>query len=121
MTYQSTFVAQSSISPGVSYTVRRVSVLRRLDLLRQIRALSGRLEFYKAGAELSDKLDASIASGEIEALYVKWGVAVIDGLTIDGLDVTPDLFVEQGPEDLVREAAGLVRSQLGLCEQERKN
>jgi hypothetical protein len=121
MKYDSSFVAQSACVPGVSFTIRRVSVLRRLDLLRQIRELCARLDFYKAGASLADKLDASIASSEIEALYVKWGVIQIDGLTIDGLDVTLDLFVERGQEELVREAAALVRSQLGLSEQERKN
>lgn len=121
MIYQSTFATPSSVSPGVSFTIRRVSVARRLELLREIRELCARLDFYRAGVNLADKLDASIASSEVEALYVRWGVAQIDGLTIDGLEVTPDLFVERGPEDLVREAAALVRAQLGLTEQERKN
>jgi hypothetical protein len=121
MIYQSTFVAPSGIVPGVSFTIRRVSVVRRLALLREIRELCARLDFYRAGEGLEDKLDASIASSEIEALYVRWGITRIDGLTIDGLEVTPDFFVDCGPEDLVREAASLVRAQLGLTEQERKN
>ncbi len=79
------------------------------------------MDFYKAGEQLGDKLDASIASAEVESLYVVWGTTKIDGLTIDGADATPESLVASGPEELVREAATLVRSQLGLSEDERKN
>ena len=54
-------------------------------------------------------------------LYVVWGITTIDGLSIDGIEATPEALVECGPESLVREAATLVRSQLGLNEEERKN
>jgi hypothetical protein len=121
VTYQSTFQAASSAHPGVTLTIRRVSVARRLELLKTIRDLAARMEFYKAGAGLDDKLEASIASAEVESVYVVWGVTKIEGLTIDGVDATPDSLVAVGPEDLVREAATLVRSQLGLSEDERKN
>ena len=121
MMYDSTFSVESAAMPGVTLTVRRVSVARRLELLRKVRELAARTEFYKAGAQLDDKLDASIASAEVESIYVVWGVAKIDGLTIDGADATPDSLVADGPEELVREAATLVRSQLGLSEDERKN
>jgi len=79
------------------------------------------MEFFKAGAQLEDKLEASIASAEVESLYVVWGVAHITGLLIDGVEATPESLVSGGPEGLVREAATLVRSQLGLSEDERKN
>jgi hypothetical protein len=121
MTYESTFPVRSSALSGVILTIRRVSVARRLELLRKVRELAARMEFYKAGAQLDDKLEASIASVEVESLYVVWGVTKIDGLTIDGVEATPELLVACGPEDLVREAATLVRSQLGLNEDERKN
>src|ERR1039457_4758233 len=121
MTYESSFQVQSSVLPGVAFVVRRVSVARRLELLRKVRELTQRLEFYNAGAQLGDKLEASITSAEIESVYVVWGITKVEGLTIDGVDATPDLLVERGPEDLVREAATLVRSQLGLSEDERKN
>ena len=121
MTYESTFQVQSSICPGVVFTVRRVSVARRLELLRRVRELMGRLEFYNAGAQLNDKLEASITSAEIESVYVIWGITKVEGLTIDGVEATSDLLVERGSEDLVREAATLIRSQLGLSEDERKN
>jgi hypothetical protein len=101
--------------------VRRISIARRLELLRKVRELTGRLEFYRAGADIADKLDASIASAEIERLYVVWGISRIDGIRIDGDDPTPESLVECGPEELTREAAMLVRSQLGLTEDERKN
>jgi hypothetical protein len=121
MNYESTFAVQSTSTPGVVLTVRRVSVARRLELLRSIRELVQRVEFYNAGEKLDDKLEATIASVEIETLYVVWGIAGISGLSIDGLDATPEELVERGPELLVREAATVVRSQLGLSEEERKN
>jgi len=121
MKYDSLLTTASASAPGVRLTVHRVSVGRRLELLKRVRELTSRLEFYKAGAQLQDQLESSIASAEIEALYVVWGIAKIENLTIDGLDATPELLVSRGPEDLVREAATLVRSQLGLNENERKN
>ncbi|HEY3840014.1 MAG TPA: hypothetical protein VGL72_25760 [Bryobacteraceae bacterium] len=121
MTYQSSFSVASCCHPGVRLTVRRVSVARRLELLRKVRDLAARMDFYQAGAQLDDKLEASIASAEIESLYVTWGISQVEGLNIDGHDATPELLVACGPEDLVREAATLVRSQLGLSEDERKN
>ncbi len=121
MTYDSTFAVQSTTFPDVTLTIRRVSVARRLELLRKVRELAGRMEFYKSGPQLDDKLEASIASAEVESTYVVWGVSKLDGLIIDGNEATPDALVAHGPEDLVREAATLVRSQLGLNEDERKN
>ncbi len=121
MTYDSTFTIQSSVAPDVRFTVQRVSVARRLELLRRVRDLTSKIEFYRAGAVLGDKIDASIASGEVETLYVTWGVVQVEGLLIDGIAATPESLVASGPEDLVREAADLVRTQLGLTEDERKN
>ena len=121
MTYESTLAVRSTVVPGVTLTIRRVSVAGRIELLKRVRELAARLEFYQAGAKLDDKLQASIASAEIESLYVIWGVTRVRGLTIDGVDSTPELLVASGPEDLVREAATLVRAQLGLNEDERKN
>ena len=121
MNYESTFEIRSASNPGVVLTVKRVSVARRLELLRKIRDLVKRVEFYNAGGQLHDKLEATIASSEIESLYVVWGISGISGLSIDGLDATAEKLVERGPEGIVREAATLVRSQLGLSEEERKN
>jgi hypothetical protein len=121
MTYESTLSVKSTVCPDVTFTIRRVSVARRLELLRKVRELSARMEFYKAGARLDDKLDASIASAEVESLYVTWGVAKVDGLTIDGVDATAESLAASGPEELLREAATLVRAQLGLNEDQRKN
>lgn len=121
MTYESTLSVPSSTIPGVVLTVRRVSVARRIELLRKLRDLTKRVEFYQAGAQLDDKLEASIASSEVESLYITWGVTVIEGLSIDGIEATPEALIERGPESLAREAATLVRSQLGLSEEERKN
>jgi hypothetical protein len=121
MRYESSFVVPSSAMPGVTFTVRRVSVAARLDLLRKLRDLVNKTEFYRAGTRLDDRLEATIASVQIERLYIIWGITGISGLLIDGSEATPELLVERGPETLVQEAVRHVRTELGLTEEERKN
>jgi len=66
-------------------------------------------------------MDGALARAEIDRLYVSWGLQSIAGLTIDGVEATPEILAERGPEELFREALGLVRQETGLDEAERKN
>jgi hypothetical protein len=66
-------------------------------------------------------MDAALLEAEINRLYLTWGLRAVSGLTLDGIDATPDLLAESGPEDLFREALAAVRAQTGLTEAERKN
>ena len=121
MTYDSLTTIESQVAPGVTFTVVKMSYGRRMELMRQIRELTRRMEFLEAGKEPAEKMDAALLNSEISRLYVTWGLRAVTGLTLDGAEATPAQLVESGPEDLFREALAAVRSQGGLNETERKN
>jgi len=121
MRYESFTRVDSKIAPGVHFTVWKMSYGRRADLMRRIRDLTRRREFLEASESALDKMDSALLGTEINNLYVSWGLRSIAGLTLDGLDATPELLVESGPEELVAEALNAVREQAGLTPSERKN
>jgi hypothetical protein len=119
--YESCVERQSTCRPGVSYTVHRISLARRMDLSRRIREISQKAQFLEAGNELQDKIEANLLANEIEATYLRWGLVRLDGLYIDGEAATVESLIEKGPEDLAREIIGEIKSQCGLSDAERKN
>ncbi|HYL37175.1 MAG TPA: hypothetical protein VEV17_14760 [Bryobacteraceae bacterium] len=106
---------------GVTFVVRRISFGRRMELARMIRDLSRRAEFFEAGPELHEKIEANLLSQEIEATYLRWALVSIDGLTIDGAPATAEQLVEKGPEELTQEIVAAIKGLCGLSEAERKN
>jgi len=122
MRYESTVQIDSETHPGVSFQVRRMSFGRRIELTRRLRELLGKLEFLEAGdGGSANEAEAALLGGEIDREHLRWGLASIEGLEIDGEPATPESLIESGPEDLLREALGAVRRQAGLSEEERKN
>lgn len=123
MQYESTVEVRSEKIPGVRFTVERMSFGRRLELIRQLKSWLGRLEFVKAGNGdgPEQQAEAALVAGEIDRIYLRWGLRGIAGLAIDGETVTPEGLVEKGPEELVREVLEAIRREAGLSEAERKN
>lgn len=121
MTWQSTRILRSAIDPAVHYVVQRMSFGRRLELMTRVRDLAARAEFFEAGRDEKNQMEASLLAAEIDRIYVEWGLEEVRGLELDGRPATPELLIECGPEDLFREALDAVRSECGLNEQERKN
>jgi hypothetical protein len=121
MEYKSVAVVESRVSAGVRYEVARMSFGRRLDLMRQVRELARRIEFAEAGSEPGERMDAALLRAEVDRLYLTWGLRGVAGLELDGGDATPELLIERGPEELVREALAAVQAEAGLNEEERKN
>jgi hypothetical protein len=121
MEYQSVVTIPSQLIPDVAYRVFRMSFGRRMDLMREIRKLTGRLEFHDAGTSDADKMDASLLAAEIDRLYLVWGLESVEGLLIDGSDATPERLASAGPEELFAEALAAIKRQCGLTEAERKN
>jgi hypothetical protein len=121
MTYESVTVVESKISAGVTFTVAKMSFSRRLELMRRIRELAGRIEFLDAGQAPGNKMDAALLRVEIDRLYAFWGLRAVSGLELDGVPATPELLAEAGPEELFREAVAAVRAETGLTAAERKN
>jgi len=121
MTYESVREVESGIAPGVTYVVARMSFVRRLELMRRVRALAGKKEFLDAGGDAGGKMDGALLQAEIDRSYILWGLREVRGLTVDGAAATPELLAEAGPEDLFREALAAVRAETGLSAAERKN
>ena len=105
---------------GVKYAIRRISLLQRIELTRAVQELMHNHEFLRAGTQ-SDQVEANLAELLVRKLYIDWGLAALEGLTIDGQEATPGSLVELGPEGLAEEIAATIRAQLELSEEERKN
>jgi hypothetical protein len=121
MNYESYIRIDSKVIPGVAFVVGKMSLMRRMDLIRRIRKMSLKCEFLNAGESAEEKLQAALFSAEIDRLYVTWGLQEVIGLEVDGVAATPDLLVSRGPEDLFREVVAAVKAECGLSEPERKN
>jgi hypothetical protein len=119
--YESVVSIDSTALPGVRFVIHRISFGRRMELSRRVRELSQRAEFLGAGTELHEKIEANILAQEIDAMYLRWGLVSIDGLSIDGEPATAAQLLEKGPEDLAREIVSAIKDQCGLSDPERKN
>ena len=98
-----------------------MSFQSRLRLIRDMQGLMGRYEFLRAGTGPMDQLAAQEAEQEIGLVYLNWGLAGIEGLSIDGMPATVNSLLHDGPEDLTREALSAIVGQVGLTDDERKN
>jgi hypothetical protein len=120
-TYESVTRVESKAAPGVSFTIARMSFGRRVELMRQLRELAGRMEFLDAGRDPKEQMDGALTRAEIDRLYVQWGLRGIEGLELDGVAATPASLADSGPEEVFREALAAVKAETGLTEAERKN
>ncbi len=119
--YESTVSIESTSALGVTFVIHRISFGRRMELSRKVRELSRRAEFLEAGERVQEKIEAGILAQEIDAMYLRWGLVSVHGMTIDGQLADCERLIEKGPEELVREIVRAVKSQCGLSEIEIKN
>lgn len=120
MEYESEKTVEARSVEGVRYTIARMSFGRRLELTRRIWELAGKAEFVQAGGRERDKLEAALLAGEIDRIYLAWGLVRIEGLTVDGAEATPAGLFEAGPEELTREVVAAIKAECGLSEEEKK-
>jgi hypothetical protein len=92
-----------------------------MELMRKVRELAREKEFLESGQNAGERMDAAILQGEIDRLFVRWGLRAVEGLIVDGEAATPESLAEAGPERLFREALEAVRAEVGLTPDERKN
>jgi len=118
--WESTVEVDSVVLPGVRYRLVRMSLERRGHLIRAIRELAGKAEFHAAGG-VDGKLESSALALDIDAVYLRWGLAGIEGLAIDGKEASPELLIARGPEALAREMVAGIKRECALSEEERKN
>ena len=121
MTYESDQMVESKTVPGVRFRIAKMSFGRRIELTRRIRELAQKLQFLEAGGSLQERMDTALLCAEIDRLYMQWGLKEVNGLELDGVSATPELLIENGPEELLHEILGAVKGQCGLTETERKN
>lgn len=119
--YDSTIRCASTAIAGVSYTIRRMSMGRRIKLAEAIRDLAQEFEFREAGDGPEDQVEAAVLAARINRSYLQWGLVELSGLLVDGEPPTPDILFERGPEALLQEIAVRVKAECGLKEDERKN
>lgn len=119
--HASTFEVASDREPGVRLTIRRVSFAGRMELARMIRTLDRRLEFLQSSDDALSKVETAILSREIDQIYLRWGLAGVSGLEIDGKAATPESLIESGPEGVTQEALEAIRAECSLSPEERKN
>lgn len=121
MDYSSRVVRRSAIHPDVEFEIARMSLARRIELGKRLREIDWKGDFLAASDRLPDQIEAGVLQRQMDRLYVEWGLAALRGLRIDGEEATAAALIERGPEDLAREIAAAVRSELLLGEEERKN
>lgn len=121
MNHESVRVVKSAVCAGVQFSIARISFARRLELTRRVRELGRRIAFDEAGEGMDGKLTGAIARGEIDRLYLEWGLLAVEGLEIDNVPAGVTDAIEHGPEELCREIVTEIRRECGLDEAERKN
>lgn len=114
-------VVASEAIPGVEFSIARMTFGRRLELMKRVRDLAVRIEYFDAGRDEKNRMEASLLGAEMDKLYLAWGLVEVRGLSLDGGDATPESLVERGPEALVHEALAAIKAECGLTETERKN
>ena len=118
--YLSVAWRESAVTPGVRFAVRRPSLGQRIELAKRAKELALRHEVLKAG-EAREQLEASLSELYVQRLYLEWGLAGLEGLTIDGERATAARLIERGPEELSNEILEAVVREARLSDDERKN
>ena len=119
--WESRKCVRSESRPEVEFTIARMTFGRRLELMKKVRELAARIEFFEAGKEESNRMEAGLLGAEMDRVFLEWGVEAVRGLEIDGEPATVASMIDRGPEPLVHEALGMVKAECGLSEAERKN
>lgn len=121
MQYESSRTFDSTSARGVRFKIARMTFGRRIELMRRVRELSGRLDFALAGSGAPDRVDAALLAAEIDDLYLRWALMSVEGLEIDGAQADTDRLIAAGPESLCREIVAAIKRECSLSEEERKN
>src|SRR6202050_4724483 len=98
--WQSRRLVESEARPGVEFVIARMTFGRRIELMRQVRDLAARLEYFEAGRDAKNDMEASLLGAEIDRLYIRWGLEEIRGLELDGVPATAGSLIEVGPGGL---------------------
>lgn len=118
---RSQFEVESAVMPGVRLRIWEVTLDRRIELTRQIYGLAAEQEYHAAEANEAGRAAAALANLRAQAVVLRWGLASVSGLLVDGEEVTAADFTERAPEALALEALAAIQKASGLTPGERKN
>lgn len=140
--FTSRVTIDSKTTPGVQFTIRRMTdgVRNRLRLslakpLAQLRDLQARLnsfdvpenekdapaEMLTAILNLNDEIQNLVAS-EINPHYFRAAFVGVMGIEVDGeKNPSADFFIENGPEELYNEIVEAIRDQAQMSAKEKQN
>jgi len=121
VSWESNRVVPSAARPGVEFVIARMTFGRRIELMKRVRDLAARIEYFEAGQDAKNGMEASLLGAEIDRLYILWGVEEVRGLELDHAPATAETLIDCGPEELFAEALWAVKAECGLSETERKN
>src|ERR1017187_6339787 len=119
--WQSSRIVESKAMPGVEIVIARMTFGRRLELMKRVRDLAAKLEYFEAGRDERNRIEASLLGGQLDRLYLEWGLEEIRALELDGEPDTSGSLIEGGPEELLQESLRAIKAECGLDEHERKN
>ena len=52
--------------PGVSFAIARMTFGRRLELMKRVRDLAARIEYFDAGRDEKNRMEASLLGAEMD-------------------------------------------------------
>src|SRR5437899_2933254 len=73
MEWHSRSIIVSKVHPGVEFVIGRMSFGRRVELMKRVRDLAARAEFFEAGCGEENKMEASQLGAEIDGQDVEGG------------------------------------------------
>ncbi|MCZ2155381.1 MAG: hypothetical protein LC114_16010 [Bryobacterales bacterium] len=121
MHYSSTVQHDSRTTPGVKFTLWRLSFGKRLELLRRVHSLAGTHEFCTASQTVESQYEAAILEKAMQQIYLECTLVQVEGLLIDGEPASTDTLLHRGPENLVEEIISAIHHYMGLSAEEQKN
>ena len=87
--WDSRLIVASEAMPGVEFAIARMTFGRRLELMKRVRDLAVRIEYFEAGRDEKNRMEASLVGAEMDKLYLAWGLEEVRGLSLDGEAATP--------------------------------
>lgn len=112
---------QSVTYPGVTFTIRQMTLGHRIKLLRDLHGLYREVEFSNAGDSKSERLHAQLSSLRVDEVFLRWGVLAVEGMIVDGRPIAVEGLSEFAPLRLVTEILSRIRECIALNLDEEKN
>jgi len=136
MNYCSKTTHESKTCPGVSFSLKKMTERRRI--LREMTVADLRTKVNEGSAAIKtamENIDNTMAGGldklnrdfamllhaEWYPAWIRWGVASIENLDIDGKPATIETLIESAPTELLEEIFLTILKESGLSTVEEKN